>query len=87
MGLTLTQLASDNFNRANVSPLQSPWAIDTFGDPGIRIVSDVCEATTNAECTQLYEYAGGNTNDGSASVTVNTSGPHGGYYELYPSNR
>lgn len=61
MSFTLTTLASDNFNRANVNPLTSPWALDEAGDAGLQISSDLC---INANYTgsgivqgvQLYSY-------------------------------
>ncbi|MFZ0738442.1 MAG: Ig domain-containing protein [Candidatus Acidiferrales bacterium] len=70
--LTLTELASDNFVRANVSPLTSPWAIDEAGDPGLQIVSDLCESATENSSydVQLYDYAPGTPDDQYASATV-----------------
>jgi hypothetical protein len=77
MGLTLTQLASDNFQRANVNPLTSPWALDEYGDTGLEIVSEICQPpATFTDCAQLYEYAGGTPNDCYASVTIQ-AGPGG----------
>jgi hypothetical protein len=45
----LSQLASDNFSRPNESPLQSPpWAVDSFGDVGLQIISSgVCELSSS----------------------------------------
>ncbi len=56
MSLFLTQLAADNFQRANESPLKSPpWSRDSRGNPGLQIVNDVCEVTaTNVPCAELY---------------------------------
>ena len=56
-GPTLTPLFSDNFQRANVSPLAAPWAIDENGDTGLAIVSDLCGDAGGANTTgvQLYE--------------------------------
>jgi hypothetical protein len=71
MSITLTQLAVDNFTRASINPLQAPWAIDTHGDPGLQITSDVCEPTvTSGANGQIYEYSGGAPADQYASVTV-----------------
>jgi len=71
MSINLTQLAADNFSRANVNPLTSPWAIDVAADPGLQIVSDLCEATVlNSACGQIYNYAGGTPNDQYASMTI-----------------
>ena len=49
MSVFLTQLASENFQRAPESPLQSPpWSLDTFGDVGLKIISNgVCELSSN----------------------------------------
>jgi len=55
MALTLTPLATDTFQRANVNPLVSPWTLDTAGDPGLQIVSDLCEGAAG-EGGQFYDY-------------------------------
>jgi hypothetical protein len=48
MSLILTPIASDNFTRANESPLASPpWSTVT-GFNSLQVVSNVCEPTTNA---------------------------------------
>jgi hypothetical protein len=56
MSITLTPLASDNFQRANENPLaHPPWNRDSFGDAGLKIASDICEATTTTViCAELY---------------------------------
>src|SRR5271155_347374 len=56
MSIVLSQLAFDNFQRANESPLKSPpWALDAHGDPGLAVVSDVCEAGSGGViCFQFY---------------------------------
>lgn len=69
MGLQLTQLASDNFTRANVNPLSSPWSLDAYGDPGLQIVSDFCEPINTEGYSQQY-YSYSLPNDQYASVTV-----------------
>jgi hypothetical protein len=71
----LTPLFSDNFTRANVSPLTSPWAIDTAGDAGLKIVSDHCQNVggANSEGVQLYEET--LPNDQYASATVGATFP------------
>jgi hypothetical protein len=49
MSVVLTQLAFDNFFRANEQPLVSPpWTVDTFGDPSLSVVSDTCSATAQS---------------------------------------
>ena len=76
MTLALTPLQSDNFNRSNVSPLTSPWALDEYGDPGLQIVSDFCEAATGSGGygIEIFTYAGGLPNDQYASFTLKTLG-------------
>jgi hypothetical protein len=56
MTVVLTQFASDNFNRANEDPLKSPpWVVDSFGDPSLQIISDICEATAGSSYNgELY---------------------------------
>jgi hypothetical protein len=71
VGLYLTQLAADSFNRANIYPLAAPWAQDTADSPGLQIVSDFCEPVTGGQpCLQLYGYSGGTPNDQFASFTT-----------------
>jgi hypothetical protein len=54
--LFLSQLAVDTFQRNNESPLASPpWAVDTFGQAGLQIISHLAQGTaTNTDCTELY---------------------------------
>jgi Putative Ig domain len=53
MSLTLTQLAADNFQRANVNPLVSPWAATTYpGNQGLQIISELCAGVG----WQFYDY-------------------------------
>jgi hypothetical protein len=68
VSLVLVPLASDSFQRANVDPLTTPWALDTYGDPGFEIVSDLCNPTTGATCAQFYTYT--MPNDQYASIKV-----------------
>jgi hypothetical protein len=69
MSLTLTQLASDNFQRANVSPLTSPWTLASVGSqPGLQIVSELCEGGEFG-AAQFYIFAD-LPNDQFASGTV-----------------
>jgi hypothetical protein len=57
MSLTLTPLQSDSFNRSNVSPLGSPWAVDENNDFAFQIVSDVCiPQSSNVITAQFYTY-------------------------------
>ena len=78
--ITLTQLASDNFQRANENPLaHPPWSTDSFGDAGLKIASDICEATTTGGGTDCVELYTGQTlpNNQYASFTFATT-PHTG---------
>ncbi len=52
----MSQLASDNFNRANESPLASPWATGLGG--GLQIVSNQTQGVT-AGSDNLSYYNGG----------------------------
>lgn len=71
MSLTLTPLQSDNFHRANVSPLAAPWTIDEDNDDGFSIVSNVCECElANNICLQYFTYSGGLPANQYASVTL-----------------
>jgi hypothetical protein len=56
MSIFLTQLASDNFQRPNESPLASPpWARDSFGQAGLQIISHLAQGTaTFTDCTEIY---------------------------------
>lgn len=56
MSIFLTQLASDNFQRANESPLiHPPWSTDTFGQGGLQIISHLAQGTaTFTDCTEIY---------------------------------
>jgi hypothetical protein len=56
MSIFLAQLASDNFQRANESPLiHPPWSTDTFGQAGLQIISHLAQGTaTNTDCTEIY---------------------------------
>lgn len=82
MGLNLSQLAADNFTRANVSPLAAPWALDEYGNPGFQIISDVCEPTqANQYCAEIYTYAGMPA-DQYASVTLDAALGSGAYLFL-----
>jgi hypothetical protein len=69
MSLTLTQLASDNFQRANVNPLVSPWAAPSITQ-GLAIVSEVCEGPGEYGGWQFYDYD--LPNDQYASATIAT---------------
>jgi hypothetical protein len=71
----LTPLFSDNFTRANVSPLTSPWAIDTAGEASLQIVSDFCQNVggANSQGVQLYNET--LPNDQYASATVGATFP------------
>jgi hypothetical protein len=54
--IQLTQLASDNFNRANENPLSQggKWSVNFAADP-LQIVSNACEvATLSASCVETY---------------------------------
>jgi len=80
MTITLTPLATDFFNRANESPLASPWSLDLNGDPGLQVVSDACESTSLGSSNgQLYEYSPSTPNDQYASVEVGASVSNSGY--------
>jgi hypothetical protein len=74
MGLTLTQLASDNFQRANESPLMNPpWILSegTFDHPLCIVSNGVCEGVNidNGDTVEFYNYA--NTpNDQFVSLTL-----------------
>src|SRR6266446_7828989 len=49
----MSQLASDNFNRANESPLASPWVVSGFG---LNLVSNKTEGSqAAANCTSFYD--------------------------------
>lgn len=79
MSVALTQLASDNFRRANVSPLAAPWAIDAHGDPGLAIISDTCVASNETLIAiQIYDLSGGTPNDQFASATFASYGGNDG---------
>ncbi len=55
----LTTLASDNFQRANVSPLTSPWELDAFSDLALAIESELCVPSVfgdGYQCGQFYSY-------------------------------
>lgn len=55
-------MASDNFNRANESPLGSPWA--SWGSYGaLRVVSNACQnsAGSDAESGMLYNSSSANS--------------------------
>src|SRR5258708_14845591 len=56
MSIFLTELASDNFQRANESPLiNPPWSTDTFGQGGLQIISHLAQGTaTFTDCTEIY---------------------------------
>jgi hypothetical protein len=56
MGLNLTQLGSDNFTRLNENPLSQSgnWVLDSYGDPALKIVSELCTSTTTNVCAELY---------------------------------
>jgi hypothetical protein len=70
MSLTLTPLQSDNFQRANVSPLTSPWATDEDNDVGFQIVSQICEPQLQSDwCGMFYTYAS-TPNDQYCSATL-----------------
>lgn len=78
MSLTLTQLASDNFQRANVNPLTAPWALDLAGDNGLKILSDQCyPAAENNQCVMIYDLPGGTPANQYASTTFETLGGNG----------
>jgi len=69
--IQLTQLASDNFNRANENPLSQGgnWSVNQSGDT-LQVVSDACEVgTLSASCVETYT---GQTlpNNQYASVTI-----------------
>ncbi len=76
MGFQLTQLASDNFQRSNISLLAAPWTVDEIGDAGFQIANDVAEPASNYETesfgfpVQLYDLPGGTPNDQYASLTL-----------------
>jgi hypothetical protein len=70
MSLNLTPLQSDSFQRANVSPLTSPWTIDEDNDAGFQIVSEVAEPSLGStECAQFYTYSS-TPNDQYCSATL-----------------
>jgi hypothetical protein len=69
MSLNLTQVASDNFQRANVAPLTSPWTLASVGSqPGLQIVSELCEGNISGGAAQFYTHD--LPNDQFASGTV-----------------
>jgi hypothetical protein len=68
MSLVLTPVGSDNFTRANVNPLISPWALDSHGDPALQVVSDVCAPASTSTSGQLFTTT--LPNDQYASVTI-----------------
>src|ERR1700685_2723261 len=61
MSLILTQLLQDIFTYENHSPLTSPWALDSFGDPGLQVQStaEECVGTATGPCAQFFLYTGG----------------------------
>src|SRR5271156_745172 len=60
MPLTLNPLGSDNFTRANENPLSQSgnWVTDSFGEPALQIVSDVCEGTAVDTDNNVGIYSG-----------------------------
>jgi hypothetical protein len=71
MSLILTPLASDNFHRANESPLVNPpWALDTFGDPPLQVVSDLCEGSATESLNGELYTGTSLPNDQYATVTI-----------------
>lgn len=78
--LTLTPLASDNFQRANENPLSQGgnWSVDSHNDAPLQIVSEVCESTASfVEGAELYTGGISIPNDQYASVTVGTFANNG----------
>src|SRR5713101_8201411 len=97
MSLFLTQLAADNFQRANENPLKSPPWSTGFGLSGLQIVSNLCEATITGTCAENYtgttlpadQYASttigsiaANGSDVFLFVRVTGSFLSGNYYEM-----
>jgi hypothetical protein len=81
MGLTLTPIASDNFNRANEFPLVNPpWVVASGG--GLQVLSDVCAApTASGFGTETYTGASLPANQ-YGSMTIGAV-PGFGIYECY----
>jgi hypothetical protein len=64
----LTAIAWDNFNRANVNPLDFSWSV-VAGKAALQIVNNICEATTTSSlCAETYGYSN-MPNDQYASFT------------------
>ena len=59
--------ASDNFDRANETPLASPWA--TGASVGVNLTSNQFKGSGNTDCTSLYN-SGTWGNDQEAQITV-----------------
>lgn len=75
MSLYFTQLASDNFQYANINPLPSPpWSIIYSGYPGLQVVSELCEPVLIGDGVPTFELYTGTAlpNNQYASVTIET---------------
>jgi hypothetical protein len=75
VSLYFTQLASDNFQYANINPLPSPpWSIIYSGYPGLQVVSELCEPVLIGDGVPTFELYTGTAlpNNQYASVTIET---------------
>jgi hypothetical protein len=72
MSLILTQLQQELFQYTNRSPLTTPWALDSFNDPGLQVQATIeeCVGTATGPCAQFYNYAGGLPNNQYVTVSV-----------------
>lgn len=66
--------ASDNFNRANETPLAAPWATTGYGDQ-LSLVSNAAKSPSNSDHASLYTAAASGADQYSqCSLTTVTSG-------------
>lgn len=67
-------MAADNFNRANETPLASPWVLQSGSSGQVNLVSNAVQANTSAD--KLVYYSGSATQEKQYSQAVINSKPN-----------
>jgi hypothetical protein len=71
MPLVFTPIASDLFQRANESPLESPWEVISGGN-GMQVVSDLCVPAGGNSSSNFELYNISTPNDQYCTIIVNS---------------
>jgi hypothetical protein len=92
----MAELLSDNFNRANETPLASPWIEFYVSGGNINLSSNEVAGAAATDC--VWHNSGASTTDGYSQVTIATSSNYNGpiirgqtgttscYFAYYGSN-